>query len=457
MRKTITLFYSFIFMYTCSLAGNVPAWRSLSVYAGKDIESIRSIQSSLSIEEQELTREARRLSGDSGFFTIYQADESYFLQMECQLNYWKWENNEWINQLDREVIGDYCGMHLIFKDNLILGLSGYGFWENNADLFLLNDPSGQPKFLNTDNQPMAYHSSAISRLESGVLFLLGAEFNKRISSSRKNRLGSYLDLDQLVWKDISYEWKEKKWKEIFSEQQFSAFNGFDLSDYSVFFFGIKGTSNLGVMVLDKNTLNLHVIEEPLFDVLAFSGHLIGDRNQLIFLQGQGREPVRYDVEQQLLQAKLIGKVRIEEPSPLANLVSNRWVVTFALLLILILLRWKWRPFLDSKTPKSKSVPEVSSLLMESELAEFGSYRGQLLHQAQMDQLLGLEDHLSFDLRKVQRAKKIRTLNSYHESRYGISLIKRERDPKDRRMINYRIASIPDSDHLFSAEQSLVNQ
>ena len=58
--------------------------------------------------------------------------------------------------------------------------------------------------------------------------------------------------------------------------------------------------------------------------------------------------------------------------------------------------------------------------------------------AELNLLLGIEPESSEESKRARRARMVRVLNEMHMDRVGRKLISRERDPKDRRHLLYRI-------------------
>ena len=81
------------------------------------------------------------------------------------------------------------------------------------------------------------------------------------------------------------------------------------------------------------------------------------------------------------------------------------------------------------------------MALDERIFPFLDVQEMIISQEKMDELLGLEHGLAFDLRKVHRARKIREINEMFISQFGYPLITRERHTMDRRMILYCIGKI----------------
>ena len=291
-------------------------------------------------------------------------------------------------------------------------------------------------------------------MNTGVLVLFGTMHDERVSSNRIPQQGRFLDFNSLTWKDISIDFMDKKWEGLFSEKYFSAILKFDLKDYTIFYYGKSGSSQLGILILNKRTLELSEIGVPIIDLDSFSSYLVTDQNQIRFTKKDGIGHFYFDLEEYLPEAQLIGKITINKYPNSVYQAGAKWLLAGLALLLIGFAGWKIRTSMESDSDQPEEFNSKSPA-SESDFLAFFPYRGQTLDQSKMDELLGLGPMSSFEFRKVQRAKKIRTFNSIHESLYGTPLIIRERDPKDKRMIKYRIVQISDTERLLSSQGALL--
>jgi hypothetical protein len=66
------------------------------------------------------------------------------------------------------------------------------------------------------------------------------------------------------------------------------------------------------------------------------------------------------------------------------------------------------------------------------------YSGKLLSTETLDQLLGINDQVNFDSRRMKRARLINDINEHYLAQTGRELIVREKKAEDKRYVYYKI-------------------
>lgn len=89
-------------------------------------------------------------------------------------------------------------------------------------------------------------------------------------------------------------------------------------------------------------------------------------------------------------------------------------------------------FVKRKKIKSESSVELTSL------QTLLPYAGQCLTTETLDTLLGIDDKVNFDSRRMKRARLINDLNKQYLAQVGKELILRGKNPEDKRFMRYKI-------------------
>jgi hypothetical protein len=168
------------------------------------------------------------------------------------------------------------------------------------------------------------------------------------------------------------------------------------------------------------------------------------------------EVIRFEVSQLLAEATLAARLEVEEPS-FFDFLSSRNILILGILLLLGLValsRWliqkRRKANLESSQDEQtlSSFPEKELLTIWKSLQQF---RGKVITQEELDDILGIHLLKSRELRKVKRARLIKRINVLALQQFGKEFISRERNEEDRRMIEYRILDIAPDKFLSKPE------
>ena len=103
--------------------------------------------------------------------------------------------------------------------------------------------------------------------------------------------------------------------------------------------------------------------------------------------------------------------------------------------------WQWimKDYSSQVVVQSEQEPDFTGQFSHW-LKGLSPYFGQLISQAQLEAILGVDNVKNQDLRKVRRSRAIKALNAYMTEHHGKPLILRIRDEQDMRIIRYQIES-----------------
>ncbi|AMQ57543.1 hypothetical protein [Algoriphagus sanaruensis] len=414
-------------------------WRSFTIIKDRGDGGISKIKRHLSEEEKAMVDQAEKFENSVFQYSIIQEKSEYYLIRDCQMNYWKWNGNIWVPQLDFEGVGSYCGLNFFsFKDEYYT-FGNNGFWESNSDIYLLNQKTKKPEFVFVQNQPLNLNSGVVFFYEEGILSLFGASFNRRIEFEYKHLGHFFLNLEEKKWQEVEINWYDREIKKLFDSKEFPRSRPIDTPNFGIFAFEYQGVpSNLTVLIFDKRTMEIFQNSIPFFDAGGVFGYLIGENEEVVFLRSEALEDIRLSLPQLKQEAKLVGKISIQnEVFPYQN---GMYFIVLSVLIGGIVGTWFWRKKKLGLADEILS-QEPDSMALDERIFPFLDVQETIISQEKMDELLGLEHGLAFDLRKVHRARKIREINEMFISQFGYPLITRERHTMDRRMILYCIGKI----------------
>jgi flagellar basal body-associated protein FliL len=95
-------------------------------------------------------------------------------------------------------------------------------------------------------------------------------------------------------------------------------------------------------------------------------------------------------------------------------------------------------FLWTKRTKKQAVSALGFDEIEKLIENFKPHSGQLLDSEKLDSLLGIDSNGNADLARVKRSRMIIRVNKYYTSQKGKELIVREKNPKDKRYVYYKV-------------------
>lgn len=413
-------------------------WRSFTIIKDRGDGGIEKVKRHLNAEEKVMVDQAEIFDHPVFFYSVFKNDSDYYLVRDCYLNYWKWDGAKWVEQLDFDGVGSYCSANFFFYENQPYKIGTSGFWQYHADLYQLNPESKQPEFVQTSDQPDNYYSGLVFVFDTGVLQIAGVSFDRRKNIEHELGGSYFLDLEDKNWKKVTIDWTDKDLKDLFETRDFPRSRSVDTPSFGLFAFGYGGSSETSLLIIDKKTLEVYRKSIPFFDIVGVNGFLVSTDDEVIFLRGETSENIRLSLSQLKQEAELVGKISIQnEVFPYQN---GMYFIVVSVLIGGIVGTWFWRKKKLGLADEILS-QEPDSMALDERIFPFLDVQETIISQEKMDELLGLEHGLAFDLRKVHRARKIREINELSISQFGYPLITRERHTMDRRMILYCIGKI----------------
>jgi hypothetical protein len=327
--------------------------------------------------------------------------------------------------------GYTCGTTPFVRDSSTYLIGGYGFWNLHFDLLKFDEINGSWDLIKTTNQPMNYHSNGLFQNSKGIYSLFGKYENERIGLKEAEPNGYFLD------------WETKEWKRI--EIQIEGVNNAELEDNSslafiqtedyVFMMSGLPIENFGWNILEKETgkiyqydylRNLDMFTSPFTEV-------IGNTIQYQSPDGTSKS---LDLAYLLSQSKEVGFIQVLEKGFLDSfsLKNNPFISIATLTLVgIIILSFLW-----TKRTKKQAVSALGFDEIEKLIENFKPHSGQLLDSEKLDSLLGIDSNGNADLARVKRSRMIIRVNKYYTSQKGKELIVREKNPKDKRYVYYKV-------------------
>lgn len=399
----------------------------------------------LTEEEHFLLMSLESIANPSQHQVLLKENGAYYAFNTCDLNYWKWEGTEWQKMTDQKLIGYNCTPYFFLKENTPHVISGSGYWQNQTDIFVLDAKQRKAIFKSTLGQPEHYRGNLIFKGTDGIYSLFGHRFDVRLDLYTLELGGYYLDLSSNRWEKLKFNLSaslEKEFEFLNFNQVNNFFSHIETDRYGVMELHSVDVKKTFWVIVDKTTLEVYVKETP-FLQLADSKwtQVIGDT---IFQLGNNSTKANLiSVEKVLESASLIGKIDVLESTE-ENGIFDRYYPVFVLIpLFLLVMGGLWIDFRSKKTkPVISETDDLEPTPIHSDLvtwlANLEPLSGKLLSQDQMDMFLGYSAIHNSDLRKVKRARAIKSINEHMHARIGQEVISRVRDAQDKRVISYQI-------------------
>lgn len=365
-------------------------------------------------------------NGSPNRYIVYEKGGSLFVQVSCTFDLYEIQAGE----LSRKYLyfnkGYTCATTSFVREDTHYLLGGHGFWRNHMDLMAFDELHGSWELVVTGNQPPNYFSSFIYQNSKGLFALFGQELNPRHVLDKKNTQGYFLD------------WKTKEWKEIelviegLDQKELVEKGGLyfiQTQDYA-FWAATSGLKNIGWNLIEKESGKIFYFKSKNVD-MGISSYLEIVGNVLTYSAPSG-ELKTLDLDQIRQKSEEVGYVRVKETAAI-GLTYTWWVVLFFVLVAI-----GWLVVKKALSKKKVDAAEVQSPQKEEPIHVLLSYSGQMLTTEILDQLLGIDEQINFDSKRMKRARLIKTINEQYLAQEGKELIVREKKTDDKRFVNYLI-------------------
>ncbi|MDC0339304.1 hypothetical protein OAN33_07185, partial [Flavobacteriales bacterium] len=347
------------------------------------------------------------------------SDSLIYVVEKCRFNVWEWKGKTWVNLYKKNNKG-WCIPNYYFHKDKLIGFTGAGFWTSESEVYSFNSSAGSWEILETENIAPSFYSAAD--------FMLGKD---SIISFRSFKLekGEVKNRDSYS-KGYGFSLKSKKWFLVESHFDLNIFS----SHAALEIIDMKNTTHLFYNGFDiilhkkrKNFYSVSIKKLPKFDFYYNNGSSV-----TIIIDGEVII-IKDEIPNNANFEGTISFAEIESRNP-AKMGDNlllilSWVLTGILSLTL---GGYWLKKFQKKNVQRLKRDSISliSIILES--------AGQLINSNEFDVLIEIDKDPNPDSRRVKRSRIINDLNTEYMKLEGKTLIKREKDPKDKRYTLYHI-------------------
>ena len=342
--------------------------------------------------------------------------------------------------------GYNCSSYEFFQKEAMYQFSGRGYWQSNSDLFVFEE-NRPVEFVRTINQPADYYGWLKFKTDQGVFSLFGIIDYDKIQTLHLDPEGYLLDFKDWTWKKTSFEFNDKMEELIgkdLLEQEFKLGGAVETQDYALLEIFFVNKPSLVWLIFDKNTSQIYGIKSSkfFFEKLRW---MQSEGNLVRFLTEESFESRTVDLSEQVKSAVLVGRVGVKEGPVFLDFFNEEWfpLLLEALAVVVgLCLFWQWimKDYSSQVVVQSEQEPDFTGQFSHW-LKALVPYSGNLITQAQLEAILGVDGVKNQDLRKVRRSRAIKALNEYMTEHYGKPIILRIRDDQDMRIINYHIGEL----------------
>lgn len=357
-------------------------------------------------------------------YTFFEVEDRLYVQVNCTFDLFEIQGDSLINMYQNYNRGYTCGSQIYNRNGNHYLLGGQGFWTLHMDLLALNKLNGSWELVITKNQPKDYFTFFMYENSSGVTALFGEFTNNRYLLDKKNPNGYFLDWESKEWKEIEVEFEGLDFAKFLEK---APIHFIQTKDYA-FWASTNNLENIGWNLIDKETGQIFYFSSRNVDMeIAPYLEIVG--NVLTYPAPNG-QVITLDLDQIRAKSKEVGLITIKE----ASFFKSNYLIYFLLFLLSLGVMGVMgrKIFVKRKKIKSESSVELTSL------QTLLPYAGQCLTTETLDTLLGIDDKVNFDSRRMKRARLINDLNKQYLAQVGKELILREKNPEDKRFMRYKI-------------------
>lgn len=387
---------------------------------------------------------------------VIQEKGEYFCFIRCFHGVFRWNGEKWALFSGGKVTGYNCSSYEFFQNGKMYQFSGRGYWQSNSDLFSFGE--NRPiEFVRTINQPADYYGWLKFKTDRGVFSVFGIIDYDKSQTIHLDPEGYFLDIQTLTWKKSTFDFNDKM-KELIGnnllDQEYRLGGVVETQDYALLEIIFAEYPSLVWLIFDKHTSRIYGIKTPKF-FFEKSQWIQTEGNLVRFLTEESFDSRTIDLSEQVKSASLVGILSVSDGKSVSEIFSQEWLLWIAegvLVFLVLWLIWRLTQGNFKKQSAQSSEPNFDfPNQFSSWLKELSPYSGQLISQAQLEAILGLENLQNQDLKKVRRSRAIKALNEYMKEHHGKPIILRIRDEQDMRIIRYRIEDFSLTKHSKATE------
>ncbi len=429
MSKKIVWFVAFnlVFLNTVSFSSmgkKLIVYTQSESYQSKSIDVFR-MTDGLVTENMFYSLPVRAENDGPKITLLFSHTAVYAIEL-CRLNVWKWQDTGWTNLYKYSNKG-WCISDFYLRDGKILGFTSAGFWTTNSDVYIFDEQAGSWELKRVKNSVNPFMSSANFRLSKDSIISL-------VNTTSDRGEITMLDSESSFGIDL----KTNKWFEVKISYDLQVFNKFSphfTLDFEHTFHAYNSSFHL---IVDKKKgevfyekLEKNNIPRPDFYFTNYSK---------AFIQQEDKEMEFVDTvpKEAVFMGKLTYRALSDTPinTKFQNNMADVSLDEINLILILFVLVFGivfglYFNFFRIKINKLIKTPS-------SNLKKVMVYSGENLKSHELDDLFQINYDSNTDSRRVRRSRIIRDLNTEYQKLEGKDIIMRQKDPKDKRYVIFRI-------------------
>jgi len=401
-----TLFSNAVVLVLAMFGLACPAEGQIVYYAGMDTDTSEIIHE-VYPRCLELREEYRAENLEIRRFDLMHHKDRLLLLPSGTLDVFEWRGGEWVNLYSRRHNGyNYGSKNFVVEDRLF-SYGGYGFWHSHGQIIEFDFELGNWEILPFSRDLPA----CLATIEAQQLKLLCK--NKIITID--------LSEESLVHQPIHYAEFE------YMEEEVTNIKTIDSGRY--FCSPIRPQ-----FIYDKSEDKFLYSERG--DIFFYSRHSFSSDNLAMITDTEIRV---YDSS-----LKLRGIDNIEDNLDKFTYIRQATRPAFLYILCILLIVMGLLGIIYARMKKHKT--GLKENIYSWEFLE--QKKGQLITQEELDRILGLEGVSQNETLRYRRAKIINEINEHYKVIRGELMIKREKDPADKRRFLYRIRADRKSNGLI---------
>jgi hypothetical protein len=377
---------------------------------------------------------------DNDPITILKSANSIYALTSCRLDVLEWQADKWVNLYKGNAVGFNCKNDVFIHENRLYSYGKYGFYNGHSELFVFDFNTGYWDNVRAKNLPLQYRPQTAFYSGIGLVALLGGYINQSSGLDILEKNGFYYDFEKEQWLPLRLRFDvENPTLNIVKPS-------YNLEDFGIYRDQREG--ELGIVILDKNNLNLYFKRYNFVRPNQF-GIALGFKNSLQFF-GNGGKSAILNLESPLDDSfQKIGTIELLENWPDNQLSENNWknplliFLSCAVFFLSLMLIRRNRKLISPDSAiedlnQSDNNPEDSKDGLKDIIQILLPYANQILELEQVDALLGINDVNNLDYRKVKRSRLIKAINKRKSTKTPALQIVRQRLAQDKRVLVYKI-------------------
>ena len=362
--------------------------------------------------------------GTQSNYTLLPISESIYALRDGTFDVLLWKDTNWVNLYSGDYSGYNFGTKFFTLDNKLYSLGGYGYWHSHSNLIKYDMELGSWKMIPTLNKQQNYASYCVGQIGDTLLSLFGEFRDETINYNANAQNGYYLNMESLVWNEISYDNNLRKIGSLIIGNKY-----LDLRDYIVF--EKDSETQLGFYIVNKTNFSVSFMNRGEY-VINFSPFVFIENNNVTF-QTRANEQLTINFEKKWNDKVDLGQFNLNTSVGFPVI----WVVSvLSLFLILSLLSYfTMKYFITTRTNNNGN--NSTDDFIEHITLRMLTKKGEIIDTDAINQLLEI-DNLTYENSRVKRSKLINEINSRYRAVTGNDLINRKRDAEDKRYVKYEI-------------------